>query len=73
MDIQMPEVDGLEVTRRIRSRPEFKDKPIIAITALAMPGDKERCFEAGANEYLAKPFNLNILVEMVQQFLDQGT
>ena len=69
MDIQMPVMDGLEVTRQIRSKPEHKDLPIIALTALAMDGDRERCLAAGANEYMSKPFNLNDLAGLIAKFL----
>jgi CheY-like chemotaxis protein len=68
MDIQMPEMDGLEAIRRIRADDVkvVADVPIVALTALAMPGDRERCIEAGANEYLAKPVVLRELLEVVQ-------
>jgi PAS domain S-box-containing protein len=69
MDIQMPEIDGLEATRRLRAMPAFAATPIIALTALAMPGDRERCLEAGANEYLTKPVSLKGLIEIIQQHL----
>ena len=69
MDIQMPDMDGLEVTRRLRQIPEFKKTPIIALTALAMTGDRERCLAAGATEYMAKPFSLSALIQMIEFLL----
>ncbi len=68
MDIQMPETDGIEVIEWIRSN-YSTDIPIIAITALAMTGDRERCLEAGANEYLSKPIKLKQLAATMQQLL----
>ena len=69
MDIQMPEMDGLEAIRRLRARPASAATPIIALTALAMPGDRDRCLEAGANEYMTKPVNLRRLTEMIQNLI----
>jgi PAS domain S-box-containing protein len=70
MDIQMPELDGFETTRALRLMPEFATVPIIALTAFAMPGDRERCLEAGMNEYLSKPVNLRLLLELTRDFVE---
>jgi PAS domain S-box-containing protein len=69
MDIQMPGMDGLEATRRLRADPEFRTTPIIALTALAMRGDRERCLAAGATDYLAKPISLKKLVQIIEEYL----
>ncbi len=71
MDIQMPEMDGLEAMRSIRNHPALKMKkiPIIALTALAMKADEERCLEAGANDYISKPFKLKDLVGRIEKLL----
>jgi signal transduction histidine kinase/ActR/RegA family two-component response regulator len=69
MDIQMPGMDGLEATRQIRHDERLHDTPIIALTALAMPGDRERCLQAGANDYLPKPLNLTDLVGRIRELV----
>jgi signal transduction histidine kinase/CheY-like chemotaxis protein len=71
MDIQMDEVDGLEATRRIRNfeRREGGHVGIIALTALAMPGDREKCLQAGMDDYIPKPLQSEELIEVVSQFL----
>jgi len=65
MDIQMPQVNGLEAIRAVREDPAMTETPIIALTALAMPGDSERCLEAGATSYLTKPFTLQGLMDVI--------
>jgi signal transduction histidine kinase len=74
MDIQMPEMNGLEAIRQIRSDdvPNVARIPIIALTALAMPGDRERCTEAGANAYLSKPVSLRALAQLIADQLEHA-
>ena len=69
MDIRMAEMDGLETTRHLRAMPDYADTPIIALTDLAMPGDREHCLAAGMNEYLTKPVRLKGLVETIQRLV----
>ncbi len=69
MDIQMPEMDGLEAIQQIRRNASWENLPIIAVTALAMPEDRQKCLDAGANEYLTKPVRLKQLSDTIQQFL----
>jgi len=69
MDVQMPGMDGLEAMRAIRADSQISHIPIIALTALAMPGDEANCLEAGANAYLAKPIRLKQLTELIRQLL----
>jgi PAS domain S-box-containing protein len=73
MDIQMPGMDGLEATRRIRADAEVREIPIIALTALAMHGDRERCLGAGANEYFSKPANLGRLIISMNALIKRQT
>nr|WP_254447125.1 response regulator [Dolichospermum sp. UHCC 0259] len=69
MDIQMPGMDGIEAMKHIRADEQIANIPIIALTALAMPEDEERCLSAGANQYLSKPLKLKQLTQIIQQWL----
>jgi len=69
MDIMMPELDGLATMREIRQRPRGRDLPLIAVTAKAMKGDRERCIEAGAWDYLSKPVNPHELLTALRAWV----
>jgi len=69
IDIQLPKIDGLEVTRRLRQMPAFSRIPIIALTAYAMEGDEENIIGAGCDAYLAKPFSIHKLRSAVAEML----
>jgi CheY-like chemotaxis protein len=69
VDVMMPEMDGYETMTRMREVSTFKDRPIIALTAKAMKGDREKCIEAGASDYIAKPVNNPHLLSMLRSWL----
>ena len=71
MDIQMPVLDGISAIAQIRANPNISHVPIVALTALAMEGDREKCLAVGANEYLTKPVKLSHLVKIIQQQLQK--
>ena len=71
MDISLPGLDGWEATRRLKAGPETQAIPIIALTAHAMAGDKEKCLEAGCNDYDTKPVEFPRLLGKIQGFLDK--
>jgi CheY-like chemotaxis protein len=69
MDVMMPEMDGYETMREVRKNPAFRRLPIVALTARAMKGDREKCLEAGASDYLAKPVNTEQLLSVLRAWL----
>lgn len=69
MDISMPKIDGYEATRRLKERLDFKDVPIIALTAHAMRGDQEKALQAGFNGYISKPINVREFVNEIKIYL----
>jgi CheY-like chemotaxis protein len=72
MDMSIPLIDGWEATRRIRATPEGSIVPIIALTAHAVAGDRERCLEAGCNEYESKPVKFESLIVKIETLLNGG-
>jgi CheY-like chemotaxis protein len=69
MDIMMPEMDGYQTIEKIRGNPQFRRLPIVALTAKAMKGDREKCLQAGASDYLAKPVNTEQLLSALRMWL----
>ena len=69
MDVMMPEMDGLTATRKLRQEKEFSKLPVIMLTAKAMKGDQEKCLEAGANDYMTKPIDVEKLLSLIRVWL----
>lgn len=72
MDINLPDLDGIEVTRRIKEKPEYADIPVIALTANAMVGDREKYLSQGCDDYLRKPISRTDLRAVLDRFLPNG-
>lgn len=72
MDISLPKLDGYEVTRRLKSLDAFRDTPIVALTAHAMKGDREKALSAGCRDYMSKPINIRELPDRVQRYLEEA-
>lgn len=72
MDIQLPGIDGLELTRRLKADPAMRDVVILALTAYAMKGDEEKAQEAGCDGYIAKPIDTRSLPGVIQSYLDKS-
>jgi HAMP domain-containing protein/CheY-like chemotaxis protein len=73
IDIMMPEMDGYETMREIRTMPQYKDLPLVAVTAKAMSGDREKCLEAGATDYVSKPVDIDQLLAVLRVQLGRST
>ena len=69
LDMMMPDMDGYEFIANIKKDPALAQLPIVAVTAQAMPGDREKCLQAGANAYVSKPVNIDLLLNILKEYL----
>jgi CheY-like chemotaxis protein len=72
IDIMMPEMDGYETMRRIRGTPSIAHIPLISVTAKAMKGDRQKCLDAGASDYIAKPVDLDLLLALLRVWIGRS-
>ncbi len=72
MDMSLPKLDGWEATRTLKNNPRFKEVPILALTAHAMIGDREKAFEAGCDDYFTKPIEVDEFIRFIQPYLSHG-
>lgn len=73
LDVMMPDIDGFEAISMIRANDQFSDIPIIAVTAKAMEGDRQKCLEAGANDYISKPVDVSKLMQIIDGYMNLQT
>ncbi|WP_118976646.1 response regulator [Taibaiella koreensis] len=73
LDMMMPDMDGYQALQQIRSEEKLKTFPVVAVTAQAMQGDREKCLSAGATEYIAKPIDMDLLTGILNRYLSPGT